>query len=106
MKKWVKYKEHDSLISAIKILKNDEHIDTALKCNIICKTFAISFDGSFDKTESKEFEYIHKDIETKAKFTMGLISLPKLQTYPESDLYVVGTYEYIEADNCISDYFL
>lgn len=102
----INYKDHNSLISAIKILKNDEHIDTALRCKIINKAFVISFDGPFDKPASNEFESMHKDLEMKAKFMMGLISLPKLQTYPKSDLYVVGTYEYIDDDNCISDNFL
>lgn len=102
----INYKDPNSILSAIKILKNDEHIDTALKCNIISKAFVISFDGPFDEPTSNEFENMHKDLETKAKFMMGLISLPELQTYPKSDLYVVGTYEYIDDNNCISDNFL
>ena len=102
----INYKDPNSLVSAIKLLKNDEHIDTALKCKIINKAFVISFDGSFDRPTSNEFESMHKDLETKVKFMLESISLPKSQTYPESDLYVVGTYEYIDDDNCISDMFL
>lgn len=102
----INYKDSKSLISAIEILKNDEHIDTALKCKIISKAFVISFNGSFDKPESNEFVCMHNDLEMKCKVIMGEIPLPKSETYPESDLYVVGTSEYIEDDNCVSDIFL
>ena len=104
--KKINYKDHESIISTIKLLRNDEHIDTALKCNFINKAFVISYDGGLDKPTSYEFEEIHKNLETKVQLLMGLISLPDIQTYPESDIYIIGTSDYIDNSNCISDEFI
>ncbi len=102
----IKIDNRDSIFDAIRKLKNDEHIDTAVKCGIINKAFVISYNGSFDQPPSNEFTTIHSNIETKIKLMMGEISLPEIQTYPDADIYTIGTAEYLDDDNCLSDYFM
>nr|WP_294485203.1 UPF0489 family protein [uncultured Anaerosporobacter sp.] len=100
------YNDCNSVKSAIDILKNDEHIDTALKIGIIEKAFVVSFDGSFDKPSSNEFTEFHNDMEREVNVMLGLEPMPKDLTYPESNIYVIGTSNYLDDYNCISDDFL
>lgn len=102
----IKIDNSNSIFDAIKKLKNDEHIDTAVKCGIINKAFVISYNGSFDQPPSNEFTTIHSNIETKIKLMMGEISLPEIQTYPDADIYTIGTAGYLDDDNCLLDDFM
>ena len=98
----IKVDDIKSIFDAIRKLNNDEHVDTAIKCGIINKAFVISHDGSFDKPSSYEFETMCNDID----YLMCKKPLPKVQTYPDSNIYIVGTSGYLDDDNCISDSFL
>lgn len=100
------FRDDNTIISAIKKLKNDEHIDTAIKCGIFNRAFSVSHNGTFDKPCSNEFDSIHQSVETKIQFLMGQISLPKIQTYPDARLYIVGTDQRLNHENGISDKFL
>lgn len=100
------YKNDLSILNAIKKLKNDEHIDTAIKCNIFNKAFVISYDGSFDKPSSNEFNEIFSNVYTKAQYLLGEISLPKIQTYPDAAIFTIGTSGCLDNDNCLSDDFI
>lgn len=95
-----------SIFDALSKLRNDEHIDTAIKCGIINKAFVISCDGSFDNPPSNEFTAIFSNDDTAVKYMMSEISLPKIVTYPEADIYTIGTSEYWDDDACLSDPFV
>lgn len=98
---------HDdaTIEGAIKKLKNDEHIKTAIKCGIIRRAFIISHNGRCDEPPSNEFAELDK-AETLAKVTLGWIPWPKDQSYPDVDLYTVGTAGDLDDENGISDEFL
>lgn len=102
----IDFRNERTIIDAIKNLRNDEHIDTAIRCGIINKAFSIAYDGSFDKPESNERTAAFKNEETKLLIMLGQIPVPEAKTYPDSKIYVVGTSEYLDDENCISDEFL
>ena len=88
------------------ILKNDEHIDAAIKIGILHKAFVISHDGFFDSPSSNEHNNCMSDKNEFAMIAMGLKPKPLGLTYPDSDIYVIGTGDYIDDNNCFSNDFL
>lgn len=94
---------HATIKEAITKLRNDEHIDTAVKIGIFKKSFSVSYDGSFDKPPSNEWTEMHKTDETKIPFMMGMIKLPEVLTYPDAKLYEIGTSEILDYENSIAD---
>lgn len=102
----IDFRNEATIRCTIEKLKNDEHIQTSIECGIIKKGFVISYDGFYDQPSSNEFTNITQNTDTYIQFLMHSISLPEIQTYPDSNLYVVGTYEYLNDENGVSDDFL
>ena len=91
--KSINYKELGTIESAIEKLRNDEHIKTALKSDILSKALIISYDNSFDNPLSKEekerrdnFIEIYMEQITGVKSSKYNYSRPF--NYPDSDIYI------------------
>lgn len=93
--KKIDYQDDQTIIDAIKYLRNDEHIKTALSADIISNTFIISHSNSFDFPESiEEKERIKKlqqcDLELIRAYFEGkeIITPREKRTYPKSNIYM------------------
>lgn len=91
---------------AIAKLRNDEHIDTAIRCGILQKAFVISYAGMSDNPPSNEFTEMTRNVETFARVALGQIPRLMDRTYPDANLYTVGTDGYLSDENGVSDEFL
>lgn len=92
--------------NAIAKLNNDEHINAAIKCGIISKAFVVSFAGSFDNPPSNEWSKIFSNVEDTVGYMTEKITIPKYQTYPEADIYTIGTDGNLDNLNGISNDFI
>jgi len=87
------YNDLNSIKKAIAYLRNDEHIDAAIRANIVNKAFVISHNGSTDNPPPNEYTKIWNDKKKLIELMMNKIALPtKNLTYPISSngIYVVG----------------
>ncbi|UYZ23299.1 UPF0489 family protein [Mesobacillus jeotgali] len=81
----------ETIHEAINKLQNDEHIDAALKSDIIAKAFVISFDGTNNDPPSKEEEQYQNQLMYNIMFGKDcqLVKPTRPYTYPESKLYII-----------------
>lgn len=88
----IDYKVDETVINAIEKLRNDEHIDAAIKSGIISKAFVISYDASFDNPKVYEESF-------------------SVQHHHESKIYTIGNICYVGCeknrhnDDCIISHF-
>lgn len=85
------FNDDNSITNTIEKLKNDEHIDAAIKANIIKNAFLLTYMSSFDDPLSNE-EAKHNVEITKALFSRQNIPIGPLRpyTYPKSKIYIIG----------------
>lgn len=87
------YKDLNSIKKAITHLRNDEHIDAAIRAKIVNKAFVISHDGYTDKPAPNEHTKIWNNKKKCIELMMNNLALPtKNLTYPISSngIYIVG----------------
>lgn len=86
----INYRNQESIINVIKKLRNDEHIDTAIKADIINKAFLVTY------MESRDIPLSFEEQGYLSNFLERLIKQIKLDeptrpfTYPDSQLFVIG----------------
>lgn len=96
-----------TVCNAIKKLKNDEHIRTALECGILNKVFVVSRDGlSDDPISNERNDWINNEKRLSNLISEGHISIPEDKTYPDESLYIIGTNQFWDDENGISTEFL
>lgn len=88
----IKFSDINSVKKAVACLRNDEHIDAAIKADIISKAFIISYDAAFDEPPSNE-EAAYRDK------IFGMLPHPERPqrpfTYPDAEIYLVENLCYI-----------
>lgn len=77
-----------TIINAITKLRNDEHIDTAIKTNIIRNAFLLTYEGLSDSPLSiEEEEFNVKYMESLMRGIYDLNKPVRPFTYPLSDIH-------------------
>lgn len=92
----IDYMVDETVIRAIEKLRNDEHIDAAIKSGIISKAFVISYDAHSDKPQSFEENFRIKNCmeniikRMNRQEEINYVPKENENMYPESDIYEIG----------------
>lgn len=100
----IDYHSEDSITDAIKKLRNDEHIKTAIQSGILSKALIIAYKNAFEKPESNEEKKRISEWHSPEAILQQIggtyqMTSEQDRTYPESDIYMPGfDYDSDEAD--------
>lgn len=102
----------DSINSAIKILRNDEHIQTAIEKDIISKASIISYSNVSDSpTSFEEEKYTKEKFSSFENINTDIVKPSRPFTYPKSNIYIpenvcaIGCKRNTHNDDCLIPHF-